>query len=148
MKNNIIQEIELKYNPPKRRSLVKIMSTGGIHELLMSIWNPETIDLFEEFKVLYLNRGGYIIGVNNHSKGGMSSTIADIRLIMAVALKCAASSIILAHNHPSGQLHPSSADKHLTKKIIEAAGLFEIQISDHLIVASDTYFSFADEGIL
>ena len=78
----------------------------------------------------------------------VAGTSVDIKLLFKSALEQTSSAIILAHNHPSGQLQPSQADKHLTKKIIEAAGLFEIQISDHLIVSSETYFSFADEGIL
>ena len=80
--------------------------------------------------------------------GGVAGTSVDLKLLFKSALEQTSSAIILAHNHPSGQLQPSQADKHLTKKIIEAANLFEIQISDHLIVSSETYFSFADEGIL
>jgi DNA repair protein RadC len=82
------------------------------------------------------------------SVGGVAGTSVDIKLLFKSALEQTSSAIILAHNHPSGQLQPSQADKHLTKKIIEGANLFEIQISDHLIVSSETYFSFADEGIL
>jgi DNA repair protein RadC len=78
----------------------------------------------------------------------VSGTSVDIKLLFKSALEQTSSAIILAHNHPSGQLKPSQADKQLTHKIIEAASLFEIQISDHLIVSSKTYFSFADEGIL
>lgn len=102
----------------------------------------------EEFWVLYLNQGNFIIRKEQISKGGISQTSVDIRIVMKIALEEYATGIILAHNHPSGNLNPSSLDHHLTKKIMEAARIFDIEVLDHLIVTQKTYFSFADEGML
>lgn len=99
---------------------------------------------------MYLNRANRIIGIYRHSLGGITGTIADPRLILGTALKVAATAIILAHNHPSGNLRPSRADELLTAKIKEACKYMDIQLSDHIIVSASTgeYFSFADESIL
>lgn len=98
---------------------------------------------------MYLNRANRVIGVYKVSVGGITGTVADPRLILSVALKSAATSIILAHNHPSGNLKPSRADLELTTKIKTAAQLMDITVLDHLIVTSDEGFlSFADEGLM
>ncbi len=87
-----------------------------------------------------------MIGIHKLSSGGMTSTIADIRILLAVALKSMATAIILSHNHPSGVLKPSKADIYLTQKIKEAAALLDIELLDHLIVSSEGYYSFTQEG--
>lgn len=97
--------------------------------------------------VLYLNRANKVIGSYELSKGGITATIADIRIILSVALKTLATGLILAHNHPSGNLKPSEADVCLTNKIKEAAKLMDIQVLDHLILVEGGYFSFSDEEI-
>lgn len=102
----------------------------------------------EEFWVLYLNQGNFIMRKEQISKGGISQTSVDVRIIMKIALEEMATSIILAHNHPSGNLSPSQADKKLTRKIKDAATTLDIDVLDHLIVTQKSYFSFADEGIL
>ena len=97
----------------------------------------------------YLNGANRLLGIYEVSKGGITSTVVDIRLILSVALKSAATGIILAHNHPSGNLQPSIQDKDITKKIQEASKLLDLTLFDHLIVISDSaYYSFADEGQL
>jgi DNA repair protein RadC len=98
--------------------------------------------------VLYLNRANKVIGSYELSKGGITATIADIRIILSVGLKTLATGLILAHNHPSGNLKPSEADVSLTNKIKEAAKLMDIQVLDHIILADGGYFSFSDEGIM
>ena len=98
--------------------------------------------------MLYLNKGNKVIGIENHSTGGVIGTVTDVKLIVATALKCVASSIILAHNHPSGNLQPSKADKRLTSKVNDACDLFDISLLDHLIVANDGYYSFCDEDMI
>lgn len=109
----------------------------------------ELIDLpHEEFWVIYLNRANKLIKKMAIGKGGISGTVADGKIIFKTALELLASSIILCHNHPSGNLQPSKEDKILTQKIKEAGLLLDIQLLDHIIVAANTYFSFADEGIL
>lgn len=102
----------------------------------------------EEFKVLLLNRAHKVIGVVNASQGGFCGTVADVKLIFGAALKAATSAIILAHNHPSGNLKPSEADIRLTKKMKEAGQLLELPVLDHLIVTAEGYYSFADEGLM
>lgn len=101
----------------------------------------------EEFFVLYLNRGNYLIQKKRISIGGVSETIADGKIIFKAALELNASGIILAHNHPSGQLFPSDADKQLTRRLKEFGKLIDIAILDHLIISEQGYYSFSDEGV-
>jgi DNA repair protein RadC len=102
----------------------------------------------EEFWVLLLNRANRLIKKHQISQGGVAGTVADPKIIFKLAISELASGIILAHNHPSGNLTASQADIDLTKKLREAGKLLEIQVLDHLIVAGQKYFSFADEGML
>lgn len=102
----------------------------------------------EVFAVVFLNRGNKITHLEIISEGGMTGTIADPRIILKKALEHDATSIILCHNHPGGNLRPSQADEALTQKIKQAAGFFDIGIMDHIIVSHEGYFSFADEGML
>ena len=102
----------------------------------------------EEFWILLLNRANRLIKKYQISQGGVAGTVADPKIIFKLAVSELASGIILAHNHPSGNLTASQADIDLTKKIREAGKLLEIQVLDHLIVAGQKYFSFADEGML
>ncbi|MEI2694945.1 MAG: DNA repair protein RadC [Saprospiraceae bacterium] len=102
----------------------------------------------EEFWILYLNRANKIMSVENISKGGITGTVADPRLIFSRALDIKACGVILVHNHPSGSTRPSNQDLELTKKLKSAGQLLDIQVMDHLIVTEDTYYSFADEGML
>ncbi len=102
----------------------------------------------EEFKILLLNRANRLIGYYSVSSGGISGTIADPRVIFAAALKACAVEIILAHNHPSGNLQPSNADSILTKKLKEAGNLLDIIVLDHIIISDGGYFSFADKGLI
>jgi len=102
----------------------------------------------EVFAVAYMNQANKINHIEFISKGGITATVADPRVILKKALEEDAVSIILCHNHPSGNLKPSSADQQLTKKIKEAAAYFDIKLLDHIIVSDEGYFSFADEGLL
>ena len=102
----------------------------------------------EEFWVMFLNRGNRVLGIREFGKGGLSSTVVDVRLILKEAISMSATSLILAHNHPSGNLQPSSSDKNLTEKIADSAEIMDIRVLDHLILSSEGYFSFADEGLL
>lgn len=103
---------------------------------------------YEVFAVIFLNRANKINHFEIISKGGITGTVADPRLILKKALEEDATSLVLCHNHPSGNLKPSRADEELTKKIKEAAGYFDIKIVDHIIVSEDGFYSFADDGIL
>ena len=110
---------------------------------------PKLIDLpHEEFWILLLSRNNKILKTEFIGRGGIAGTIADVRIIMKTAIEHLASSIVLAHNHPSGNLKASKEDIHLTGKVKQAAALFDIQVIDHIIVGDTGYYSFADEGIL
>jgi DNA repair protein RadC len=102
----------------------------------------------EEFWVIYLNRRSRIIYKTMVSQGGLTSTIADPRIIFRIALDVHASSLIIAHNHPSGDVDPSQADLHITRKLFEGAKIFDLQLVDHLIISGNNYCSFADSGLL
>ncbi|CAN5118020.1 DNA repair protein RadC [soil metagenome] len=103
---------------------------------------------YEVFAVLFLNQANKINHFEIISKGGITGTVADPRVILKKALEENATSIVLCHNHPSGNLRPSKADEDITQKIKEAAKFFDIKIMDHLIVSEEGYYSFADEGML
>lgn len=111
--------------------------------------SPVLSDLqHEEFWVIYLNRNNEIIKQENISKGGVSGTVADSKIIFKRAIETLASAIILSHNHPSGNLKPSNADIQLTKKLKEAGTMLDIPVLDHLIIGEKDYFSFADESLM
>jgi DNA repair protein RadC len=106
------------------------------------------IELLEEFKMILLNRNNRVLGMINISQGGMSGTVADPKLIFVAALKAAASYIILAHNHPSGNLKPSTEDIRLTKKLVDGGKLLDLLVGDHLIITNEGFYSFCDEGLI
>lgn len=143
-----ISEITVQYQP-KKADRPKITSSYDAMKIARNFFPPETIELQERFVAMYLNRANKVIGVYLVSVGGITGTLADIRLILSVALKAAATNIILIHNHPSGNLIPSRADLDLTQKIKEAASYMDVIVTDHLILSPDeAYYSFADEGVL
>jgi DNA repair protein RadC len=112
-------------------------------------FKPVVSDLeFEEFWVMFLDRGNNIIGRYQVSKGGITGTVIDVRLIMKEAINKQSCSIILCHNHPSGNLNPSDADMKITRKISDAGEIMDVKVLDHIIIAGQQYYSFADEGIL
>jgi len=102
----------------------------------------------EEVHVLYLNKANRVLGISNVSKGGISGSLVDVRIILQIALKVSSSSILLSHNHPSGSITPSNDDLVLTEKIRKGCEAIDVKLLDHIIVANETYTSFADEGIL
>ena len=102
----------------------------------------------EEFWVILLNRANKVIDIKLIGRGGVSSTVVDSKVIFSFALESLASGIILAHNHPSGNLKPSNSDIRLTKKLVDAGKILEVPILDHIIVGDNDYFSFADEGLI
>ena len=142
---NTIQEIKVSYTSGNRDK-VKITNSKDSYELLLSCWSHKTIELQEEFKVLLLNRNNQVLGIYPLSKGGVSGTVVDAKLVFSVALKCNASSIVIAHNHPSGNLKPSEADIRLTQKLKEAGNYLDVKVLDHIILSIEGYYSFADES--
>ena len=144
-----VAEVELVYKTKiKPSERPKITCVNDCYKLLKELWNENTFEMQEEFKVILLNRGNKVMGVYEMSAGGISSTVADSRLILAAALKSLAVSIILCHNHPSGNLKPSRADEELTQKIKEAARFHDIKVLDHMILTGEGYYSFANEGLI
>lgn len=125
--------------------LVKIASSSTVFELLQPIIGELP---HEEFWILYLNNANKIIEKVQISKGGITGTLVDVRITLKKALELGATSLILAHNHPSGNLNPSEADKQLTNKLKIAGESLDIKVLDHLIVTEKSYFSFADEGLM
>lgn len=116
---------------------------------VFDIMHPLMIDLpHEEFWLLFLNRSNYVIKKEQLSKGGVSGTVVDTKLIFKAAIESTCSSIIICHNHPSGNLKPSNEDVRITKTIKEAGKLIEIPLLDHLIISDNGFFSFADEGLI
>lgn len=124
---------------------VKITSSQDVYKLMVTHFGD--ID-HEEFWVLLLDRGHKVKDKINISRGGISGTVVDQRLIFKPAIARLSSAIILCHNHPSGTLYPSPEDKTLTKKLVQAGTLLDIPVLDHLIFTDQGYYSFADEGIL
>lgn len=124
---------------------IKISNSKSVFDAV----GPQISDLLhEEFWVLYLDRSNHIIRKSNISKGGVSGTVVDARIIFKQAIENLASAIVLCHNHPSGNLKPSEEDIRITKKLKEAGKLVDIAILDHIIIAGNNFFSFADEGLL
>lgn len=144
-----VAEVELVYKTKVKASeRPKVNSSKDIYDVLKQVWDQNKIEMLEEFKVILLNRGNRITGVYDASSGGITGTVADPRLILAAAIKSLSVSIVLSHNHPSGNLKPSRADEELTLKIKEAATYHDIKVLDHIIISSEGYYSFADEGLI
>lgn len=145
-----VSELTVRYKPKvKAADRYSIHYPQDAYKLLMEqAFNDDILEYKEYFKLVLLNGANKVLGITTISEGGMDGTVVDVRLIMQTALLAHSSSIILAHNHPSGQLKPSPQDDRITKKIKEAAKLMDIRIQDHLIVTGDNYYSYADEGRL
>lgn len=146
---NIVSEIELIYRTKVKASdRPQIKSSNDAYRLALSAWNPDKIELFEQFKVLLLNNANRALGIYEVSSGGITGTVVDVRLIFSAALKANATALIMIHNHPSGQLKASEADKQITRKVKEAGKILDISLLDSLIITPETYYSFADDGAL
>ena len=122
-----------------------VLSSKDIAQYLIAMLKDYT---YEVFAVLFLNRANKVNHFEIISRGGITGTVADPRIILKKALEEDATSIVLSHNHPSGSLKPSRADEELTKKIKEAAKYFDIKVIDHIIVSEEGHYSFADNGVL
>jgi DNA repair protein RadC len=142
-------EINVKFkNNVKRAELFKITSSVDASKCFREIFNADTINWTEESIILCLNRANQVIGFHKTSSGGTTGTIMDAKVIFTIALKSMAQGLIIAHNHPSGQLKPSEADIKITKSLKEAGKLLDIPIMDHLIMTDEGYYSMADNGYI
>ena len=142
-----VAEIKISYYPNRGDKPI-MKSSIDAYNFFKGFFMGETICLQEQFAAMYLNRANKLLGVTILSKGGITGTVVDIRLTLSVALKCAAVSILLCHNHRSGNLKPSKANEDITMRIKQAAELFDITLKDHLIITSEFCYSFADEDIV
>lgn len=142
-----VGEVELSYKSISK-DLYKITDSEDAYKLLRPTYKEGTIRYKEYFKVLLLNRANQALGYTLISEGGLSSTDVDVRIVLQAALLTNAVSLILAHNHPSGNTRPSTEDIRLTKHIKDAAQLMRINVLDHLILTDTDYYSFLDEGLL
>ena len=144
-----VAEIELVYKPKiDILKAPKVVSSESAYRILKEVWNEGKIQFVETFKIILLNRGNKVLGVVDISNGGTAGTFVDAKLVFAAALKSNCQSIILAHNHPSGFLAPSIQDEGLTKRLVQIGRLLDLPILDHIILTSEGYYSFADEGKL
>jgi DNA repair protein RadC len=144
-----VAEIKLSYSAKVKSSLrPRVESSRQVYEVFTQAWDDERIEFVEDFKVMLLSRANRVLGIVTISSGGTAGTVVDVKLVYAAAIKANASSVILAHNHPSGNLLPSEQDKRLTQRIKQAGNILDIPVLDHMIMTVEGYYSFADEGEL
>jgi DNA repair protein RadC len=133
-----ISEVSLIYRSKVKASdRPQVKCSKDAYDIFLESWDRNTIEYVEEFKMLLMNRANTVLGIMNVSKGGVSGTVTDVRVILQAAIKSNASGIIVAHNHPSGNLNPSESDSKITKKIKDAAGIIDVQLLDHLIICPE-----------
>lgn len=141
-----VSEVELSHKTKVKASeREKITSSGNVYEILKPFYK-DIMDYREFAFVVYLNRANKVIGVLKISEGGCAGTVVDPKLVFQGALLCNAQAIVLSHNHPSGNLKPSENDISLTKKCVELGKMLELNVLDHIILTSEGFYSFADEG--
>lgn len=147
MKFNIVNEIKLSYSR-KGNYERSISSSVDAVEIFREHFDAEEMDYRESFFALYLNQANKVLGIKKISEYGISSTLVDFRIVMQAARLCNASGIIVAHNHPSGNLKPSSCDIKMTNQINDAAKIMGMPLLDYIILTSDSHMSFADKGLI
>ncbi len=137
-----IEEVKLTYrNKLKANERPKITCAEDAYQAFLKSWDQDQIELIEEFKAMFLDRQLRIMSIASISKGGFTDTSVDLRVVFAIALKRRADRLILAHNHPSGNLKPSQADINLTDQFVEAGKLMRLEVVDHLIITNDGFSS-------
>jgi len=141
-----VAEVELMWKK-KKKLTTKIKESKEAVEVFRKVWHQD-INIRERVYVLFMNRVNNVIAVSEISAGGVSGTVIDTKILFAQALKLLASGIILAHNHPSGNLNPSGHDKDITTKVKKGCEVFDMVLVDHVILTEDDHYSFANEGSL
>jgi len=140
--------VSYKYKSPLK-DRPKITCSKSAYDIFIKLIKEDTIGLQEQFMVLYLNQANKVIGSYNGFAGGVNATLVDVKIIVGTGINLLASAVIIAHNHPSGNLTPSEADIKLTKQIKEGLMLMDIKLLDHLIITPEnSYLSFMDDGLL
>lgn len=145
--NQQMSEIMVSYKPIKYINS-QINSSLDAIKTIRKLWNNDTIEMHEEVKILFVNSSNTVIGFYNMSKGGITGSLVDIRIILAIALKSLATGLILIHNHPSGNLTPSNSDLAMVKKLNTACKLIDVALLDSIIITKDSYMSFNDGGLI
>ena len=142
-----VGEVELSYKP-KFKNIYKVISSEDAYKYLLPTYREGTICYKEYFKVLFLNQANQVLGYTLISEGGITETSVDVRVILQAALLTNSVALVLAHNHPSGNLKPSRQDMEITKQVKNSAQLMRITVLDHLKLTDAGYYSFSDEGEL
>lgn len=142
-----VAELSVSYKPKVKTGVI-IEQSFDAYQVFNHMWDKDLMNIQEQFSCLFLNRQGEVIGYRLITTGNISSCSVDFNLIVACALICRASSIVLAHNHPGGNPTPSENDKKITFGAIDRLEFFDISILDHIIITDGGYFSFVDHCIL
>ena len=143
-----IAEVNISYSYGRiKADRNKIGSSSCAYEIAKEV-AKDHIEHYECFYIMMLNNSNQVLGISKLSQGGITGTLVDFRIMFQNLIKANATAFIMFHNHPSGTLEPSTADKNLTKKGKEAAQLLDIKLLDHLVITTESYFSFADEGLM
>ncbi len=143
-----IPQIRLSYVSDVVVEKPQVLNSKSVAKVFRETYEDGEIDYRESFKVAYLNRANKVVGIHTISTGGITATVVDKKIIFSGALLANACSIILCHNHPSGSLNPSHEDDKLTRSIVEAGKILDIRVLDHVIISSEGYYSYSDEGKL
>lgn len=146
----IISEVKLVYRTKVKASeRFHVKTSKDAFEIFWEAWDQDSIEHVEEFKLMLMTRSNKVLGIASISKGGISGTVTDVRIILQFAIKANACGIIICHNHPSGNLQPSESDLAITRKVKDSSLLMDIQLLDHLIIIPEgRYYSMADEGLI
>jgi DNA repair protein RadC len=145
--NYDIAEIQVSYSlKVKAKNRPVVTSSKDSYDIFIRFF--DNIEYTEKMYAMFLNRANRVLGIRMISSGGIAGTVCDPKNVFQVALKANASSIIICHNHPSGNLQPSEADTTFTRKFKEAGKFLDLPLLDHLIATEDSYFSYADQGLL
>lgn len=146
--DNKLYEVEIRYKRPRLKQTVKLDSSEDAYKALLAVMADYCLDHKEFFWIFLVNPAGYIVGFREIGRGAIDLTVVNVPEIFQLALLANASGIILLHNHPSGSLEPSAQDIQITRNISEVAKLFAMKVWDHLVISSEGYYSFQDEGKL
>ena len=145
--NNFVSEISVSYSPTYKRK-IKITDAESAEKTLRKMWDAQLMNVQEQFCVLFLNNANEVVGFRCLSTGGLTATSVDLRILFSIACKSLSSSIIVAHNHPSGNLTPSKADIDLTNKIKLAGELIDVKLLDHIILTNKNYVSLFNKNLI
>ena len=145
---NQVSEVQLSYkNKVKKADRIKISNSQNCYDAVKDYYS-DFVDYKEKFGVLVMNRDNEALAFKIVSEGDLTGTVVDMKEIFLIAIKVRGSSIIIFHNHPSGKLKPSESDKKITDKISKSGKMLDVNLLDHIIISSEGYYSFADEGLI